>query len=289
MKARLGRVGLSPFNRGITVGFAKIKRKFESTKGLEVSSICRISHMASDHFSTQSSQYASFRPTYPVALFDYLMAQVPVREAAWDCACGSGQATVELASRFHRVVGTDLSEAQLGHAKSLPNVSWSAVHAEESGLESGSMDLVTVAQAAHWFDLPRFWEEARRILKPGGVLAIWSYGVFSIPNTEIQSKCDFFYNEVLGGFWPPERRIVEAGYDKLNFPFNEIHVPCFEMSVEWTLEQLLGYLSSWSATARYIRTRGESPIPDLHEQLKPLWKKKLLKVSWPISVRVGKC
>jgi SAM-dependent methyltransferase len=244
--------------------------------------------MASDHFSTQSSQYALFRPTYPAALFDFLATQVPSKEAAWDCACGSGQATVELASRFRQVIGTDLSEAQLSHATDLPNVRWSMVHAEESGLESASMDLITVAQAVHWFDLPRFWEEARRVLKPGGLLALWCYEVFTVPDPRIQSACDFFYNEVLGEFWPPERRIVEAGYSSFDFPFEELQTPQFEMSVEWTLEQLLGYLSSWSATSRYLKANGRSPIPELEEILRPLWLEGRLKVSWPLSLRVGR-
>ena len=244
--------------------------------------------MASDHFSTQSSQYALFRPTYPAALFDFLATQVSGKEAAWDCACGSGQATAELVSRFERVIGTDLSDAQLSHATDLPNVHWSMVHAEESGLETASMDLITVAQAVHWFDLPRFWEEARRVLKPGGILALWCYEVFTIPHSEIQSACDYFYNEVLGEFWPPERRIVEAGYSSFDFPFEELETPQFEMSVEWTLEQLLGYLSSWSATARYIKANGRSPIPDLEDILRPLWTEERLKVSWPLSSRVGR-
>jgi len=244
--------------------------------------------MPSDHFSTQSSQYALFRPTYPAALFDFLANQVTGKEAAWDCACGSGQATVELASRFRQVVGTDLSEAQLSHATDLPNVRWSMVHAEESGLESASMDLITVAQAVHWFDLPRFWEEARRVLKPGGILALWCYEVFTIPHPEIQSACDYFYNEVLGEFWPPERRIVEAGYSTFDFPFEELETPQFDMSVEWTLEQLLGYLSSWSATARYLKANGRSPIPELEEILRPLWSEERLKVRWPLSMRVGR-
>lgn len=153
----------------------------------------------------------------------------------------------------------------------MPNVEWRVAAAEEGGLETASVDLITVAQALHWFDLPRFWAEARRVIKPGGVLAVWSYGVFSLGNSEVEKVCHHFYENVVGDFWPPERRMVEAGYGQLKFPFREITAPPFEMKVEWSLEELLGYLSSWSATVRYTQARGASPIPELENKLRPLW------------------
>lgn len=244
--------------------------------------------MASDHFSAQSAEYAQFRPHYPPELFDWLAEQVKSRAAAWDCACGSGQATRELAARFDQVIGTDLSAAQIQHAPALPNVMWRVTRAEESGLPDGSMDLVTVAQALHWFDLPRFWAEALRVLKAGGVVAVWSYGVFQIGEPEIERLCAHFYEHVVGEFWPPERRIVEAGYATLDFPFAEIAAPAFEMEVEWSLDALLGYLSSWSATTRYAQHHGHSPIPELRRELEPLWENERLVVRWPLSMRVGR-
>ena len=244
--------------------------------------------MASDHFSTQSAAYAQFRPRYPAALFDWLAALVDGRQAAWDCACGSGQATDELAARFAHVTGTDLSAAQLAHAPSLPNVTWRVAQAEDSGLEAGSVDLITVAQALHWFDLPRFWTEARRVLRRGGVLAVWSYGVFQVDEPRIEAVCAHFYEHVVGGFWPPERRIVEAGYASLQFPFQEIAAPEFEMQVEWSLDELLGYVSSWSATTRCTQHHGCSPIPELRQQLAPLWRQERIGVRWPLSIRAGR-
>ena len=244
--------------------------------------------MAGDHFSRQSAEYARFRPAYPEAFFDWLTAQTQKQESAWDCACGNGQATTALAKRFKQVTGTDLSASQLAHAPTLPNVRWRAAPAEESGLDAASFDLVTVAQALHWFDLPRFWAEVRRVLKPGGVIAVWSYGVFTADDPRVQAACDHYYTEVVGGYWPPERRIVEAGYGSLEFPFEEITAPPFQMQVEWTLDDLLGYLSSWSATVRYEAARGASPLPQLREDLSAVWTKEALAIRWPLSMRIGR-
>jgi SAM-dependent methyltransferase len=245
--------------------------------------------MASDHFTTQSAQYAQYRPTYPAAIFDWLGDQVKTRDTAWDCACGNGQATRDIAARFQCVIATDLSAAQIAHAPALPNVEWRVAHAEDSGIESASVDLITVAQALHWFDLPRFWQEVRRVLRPGGVIAVWSYGVFVIEPPNISAICQHFYEEVVGPYWPPERRIVEAGYGALEFPFDEIIAPPFEMQVEWSLDALLGYLGSWSATARYTQDRGASPIPELRERLAVHWPPtQSLAIHWPISMRVGR-
>ncbi len=245
--------------------------------------------MASDHFSTQSTQYAAYRPVYPPCWFDWLAEQVHQRHTAWDCACGSGQATQDLARKFRHVIATDLSAAQLSHAPSLPNVEWRTAHAEESGLESESVDLLTVAQALHWFDLPRFWQEARRVLRPGGVIAVWSYGVFQLDHPEIANVCYDFYQNIVGPFWPPERRIIEAGYGSLEFPFLEIPAPIIEMQATWTLDALLGYLRSWSATTRYISTVQEDPLIPLKERLLAVWPPApALNVRWPLSIRVGR-
>jgi SAM-dependent methyltransferase len=245
--------------------------------------------MSADHFSTQSASYAQFRPTYPEAWFEWLMTCVTGRKLAWDCACGSGQATLALAPRFEKVIATDLSAQQITHAPAVPNVDWRVAQAEISGLPDGSMDLVTVAQALHWFDLSRFWPEVQRVLRPGGVVAVWSYGVLRLPNEELQAMCDDFYENVVGEFWPPERRIVEAGYGALEFPFEEITAPAFDMQSQWSLDALLGYFSSWSATARYVQAHAESPIPSLREKLLPLWAAEgLTTIRWPLSVRVGR-
>ncbi|MCP5560010.1 MAG: class I SAM-dependent methyltransferase [Verrucomicrobiaceae bacterium] len=241
-----------------------------------------------DHFSLQATEYARFRPTYPAVLYDWLCDQSAQRGVAWDCGCGSGQATVGLAEWFAEVIGTDLSASQIAQAPVIPNVRWKVCRAEESGLASQSVDLITVAQALHWFDLTVFWQEVRRILKPGGLVAVWSYGRFQIADREVQSICDHFYDEVVGEFWPKERKIVEAGYDALTFPFDELSPHPMEIVAAWSLGELLGYFSTWSATVCCAQTKGSSPIPDLAEKLRQSWREGERRVRWPISIRVGR-
>lgn len=244
--------------------------------------------MSSDHFSTQSADYAKYRPTYPAELFAWLASVCAERNLAWDCACGSGQATIGIAAHFKSVIATDLSRAQLDHAPVSSKIEWRVAQAETSGMETSVVDLVTVAQALHWFDLARFWAEAKRTLKPNGIVAVWSYGVFEVENPQINAICDHFYRVTVGDFWPPERRIVEAGYSSLEFPFVEIPAPTFHLQVDWSLEQLLGYFASWSATTRYRQARGVDPISDLHALLAPHFTATPIRVRWPLSLRVGR-
>jgi len=244
--------------------------------------------MSHDHFSTQSSDYVKYRPTYPEKLFDWLAAKAASTDTAWDCACGSGQATLYLATRFKQVVGSDLSRSQLNCAPHRPNIEWRVAHAEDSGLEGNSVDLITVAQALHWFDLRSFWQEVRRVGKYNGLIAVWSYGVFEIGNLEVKNVCNKFYDETVGPYWPPERKIVEAGYGSLDFPFQEIQSPSYKIEVSWNLDQLIGYFSSWSATTRYKVATGNDPLPALREQLAAYLGHERVDLHWPISLRVGR-
>lgn len=244
--------------------------------------------MSSDHFSTQSREYATYRPSYPAELFDWLASNSRRREVAWDCACGSGQATTGLAQRFQTVIATDLSRSQLSFTPELPNVLWRVAQAEASGLDDSSIDLVTVAQALHWLDRNRFWREVQRVLRPDGLIAVWSYGIASISDSNVSSFVDRFYTQEVGAFWPAERKIVEQGYGDLHFPFAEIRAPKFELRANWSLEQLMGYLSSWSATQIAKKSTGIDPIPELRKLLETVFPAQPIQLIWPISIRVGR-
>ncbi len=243
-----------------------------------------------DHFAPVAASYAGFRPTYPEPLFTWLAQVTPGQDLAWDCAAGSGQASRDLARYFVRVVATDASRAQIEAAEPHSGIEFRVAAAEASGLPDTSVDLITVAQALHWFDLDRFYAEARRVLKPSGVLAVWTYGVLALEGEEINACVQTFYHETVGPYWPPERRHVESGYHTLPFPFAEMPSPRFNMEILWSLSELLGYFRSWSATGRYIAERGTDPVDILAEKLAPLWggSDDLRRVTWPLSLRVGR-
>jgi ubiquinone/menaquinone biosynthesis C-methylase UbiE len=243
-----------------------------------------------DYFSRLATQYAEFRPRYPGALFDFLLRISSADARVWDCACGSGQATLDLAERFEHVIATDASPQQIAQAKPHPRVEYRVAHAEESRVESNSIDLITVAQALHWFDRPRFYVEAKRVLRPNGLLAAWTYGLPRFNDVKIDPLMKTFYTETVGPFWPPERRYVEEGYRTLEFPFTEVACPSLSMRENWTLAQFLGYLRSWSATARYMDEHGKDPVTALTEELAPIWgdPQRVRAVSWPLSIKVGR-
>ena len=243
-----------------------------------------------DHFSKLASGYAASRPRYPGELFSYLAALATRHELAWDCAAGSGQATVPLAQWFRRVIGTDASGTMLDQAQPHPSVEYRAAPAEDSGLDPASVDLVTVAQALHWLDMEAFYREVRRVLVPGGVLAVWTYGVIHVDLEPADHVLLSFYTDVVGPFWPAERRHVESGYLTLPFPFAEIAPPPFSMQVQWTLAELLGYVRTWSATQRYKEELGRDPVEQLELRLAPVWGDRLTRrmIAWPLSLRVGR-
>lgn len=243
-----------------------------------------------DHFAPVAGSYADYRPTYPPALFQWLASLVERHALAWDCACGSGQASVDLAEHFERIVATDASAAQIQGAIPHPRIDYRVAPAESSGLPDASADLVTVAQALHWFNLTEFYAEVRRVLHPGGVLAVWTYGVLQVEGDDIDALVQNFYHHIVGPYWPPERAHVEDGYRSLPFPFTQIEAPALAMQALWTLPQLLGYFRSWSATGRYLAQKGQDPMAVLEKQLAPLWghsgQPRLIR--WPLSLRVGR-
>ncbi len=239
-----------------------------------------------DHFSAVAGAYASHRPTYPASLFDWLADQAPARHLAWDCATGSGQAARDLAGRFERVIATDAAAAQVEAAAPHPGVVYRVAPAEASGLEPASVDLVTVAQALHWFRVDDFFAEARRVLVPGGVIAAWAYTLMHTGDPAIDAALRTFYAETVGPWWPFERRHVETAYRDLPFPFKPLEAPDFDMRAEWDLDALGGYLRTWSATRRYIEARGHDPVTGLLDDLAPTWTTPRT-VRWPLRLRVG--
>jgi SAM-dependent methyltransferase len=243
----------------------------------------------SDHFSRVALQYASCRPQYPNELFSYLAGLVARRELAWDCAAGSGQATIPLARHFRRVVATDASAEMLDQAPRLPNIEYRVALAASSALGPATVDLVTVAQALHWLDLDTFYAEVKRVLVPGGVLAAWTYGNQYLDSDALNSVLRRFYTEVVGPYWPPERRHVEAGYRTLPFPFAEVEVSAFAMEASWSLPELLGYVRTWSASRRFQETQGYDPVEQLERSLAEVWGSPAIRrhVRWPLSLRVG--
>ncbi len=242
-----------------------------------------------DHFSGHAAAYAAFRPRYPDQMFAWLAAEAPSRQLAWDCATGNGQAAVALAPYFERIHATDASAAQIEHAEPRPNIGYACEPAESCSLPDASVDLLTVAQALHWFDIDRFFIEAQRVLKPGGVIAAWCYEQFDMP-PDINGLLDDFYRETVGPYWPPERKLLEAGYRTLPWPFDERVPPPLKLEVDWPLADLLGYLRSWSASRRYQAAHGHDPVSLIERDLARQWgdPEKPRRVTWPLSMRVGR-
>lgn len=244
----------------------------------------------SDHFAKIAQTYADFRPHYPAELYDWLAAQCTSRERVWDCGAGSGQASRSLVAYFSQVEATDASASQIAQAIAHPNIRFRVARAEDSGLLAASVDLVAIAQALHWFDLEKFYAEVRRVLRPGGVVAAWSYGMVQLSNEALDTIFQDFYRNVIGPYWPPERRHVENGYRELVFPFQSIAAPALTIRVDWTMHQLVGYVSSWSAAARYQSATGRDSSAELAMRLRPAWgePEKKWQVSWPLAILAGR-
>jgi ubiquinone/menaquinone biosynthesis C-methylase UbiE len=221
-------------------------------------------------------------------LFRYLATIAPRKHLAWDCATGNGQAAVALAEVFERVIATDASEKQIGNAEAHARVDYRVAPAENSGIESHTVDLITVAQALHWFELERFYAEVRRVLKSQGVVAAWAYKLAQV-EPAIDQVVNRYYTEVVGVYWPEERVLVER-FEELPFSFPELAAPPFEMTAEWNAEHLIGYLRTWSATQRFMAANQRDPLKDVEEDLRSAWGDvdQRRRVAWPLTVRVAR-
>jgi len=240
-----------------------------------------------DLFSGHSSEYAIFRPAYPKVLYDFIVSHLKEREFAWDCGCGNGQVAHDLVPYFKKIAATDLSAKQIEKAVPAATISYSVSAAEHTPFPDHAFDLITVGQALHWFDLPEFYKEVRRVAKPDGLLAVWGYGLLHI-HPLIDQHIHHFYTEVIGSYWDKERKLIDEEYKTIPFPFEEIASPPFDFQLDWTIHQLQGYLTTWSSVQKYIQRNGHNPVDDLIKRLEPLWTNKIMKVTFPLFMRLGK-
>lgn len=242
-----------------------------------------------DHFSGHSGQYAQARPQYPDQIYAYLASIAPGRSLAWDCGTGNGQAALGLAKHFDNVYATDASAEQIAHAYPHENVEYHAEPAEHVSLKDSSTDLVTVAVAIHWFNFNEFYREVKRVLKPNGVIAAWTYNSVEI-SPEIDSLIWHYYGDIVGKYWPERIRYIEQRYETLPFPFEEITTPSFVMEIHWNLIQLASFLDSWSATQRYKAQNGDHPLELIWDKLLAAWgdENKTRLIRWPLHFRIGR-
>ncbi len=245
--------------------------------------------MAKDLFSKQSDLYARYRPTYPKELYDHILSFVKEKNTAWDCATGNGQAAVVLADHFKKVFATDISAAQIDKAIKKENIEYSVCPAESTPFADNTFDLVTIAQAYHWIKWDEFRKEATRVCKPRAVIAIWTYNRNKLGDKKIDDAVYSFYENITKPYWDYERKYVEELYETVEFDYELLPVKDFETTLNWQREDMIGYISSWSAIQKYIKVNGHSPIPVIKEEINKLWPEgEVKKVSFPIYLKLGR-
>ncbi len=242
-----------------------------------------------DLFSKQAVDYALYRPQYPAELYRFLKLHCRAYDYAWDVATGNGQAAIEIAQSFTRVLATDLSAEQVALAKPAPNIEYRVCDAGVPLSEGeNSFDLITVATGLHWFDREVFFKEATRVLKPGGLFAAWAYGFHSPISTEIDRILHSFYFETLKGFWKTNNQLVWNGYKDIEMPFEKLTAPKIRMSVDWKLQDFIGYCGTWSAVQLYKEAHAVDPTEKLKAQLEPHWGPNARKISWSLGLIAGR-
>ncbi len=243
-----------------------------------------------DHFSARAANYAAYRPLYPETLFEFVASLSREHRAVLDCGTGNGQAAIGLLNHFDRVIATDPSAEQISHAARHERIEYRIASAESSGLPAESVDLVTAAQALHWFDAKSFFEEARRVLVPGGAIAIWGYGDPMLDTTQLDQTLRAFNREKLGPYWFPERKLLLDGYRTVPFPFDEVAVPKLVLEMRWRLPELAGYLRTWSSAARYLAENGVDSVVEVEKLLAAHWGEPATPrvIRWPLYLRGGR-
>ncbi|MBX2843948.1 MAG: class I SAM-dependent methyltransferase [Flammeovirgaceae bacterium] len=241
-----------------------------------------------DNFSDKSKEYLKFRPIYSPEVFEFLNSLVEEKQLAWDCGTGNGQFALKLAEYFDQVIATDLSANQIGNATKHDRIAYKVEQAENASFPKSSFDLIAVAQAIHWFDFDRFYPVVQKALKPNGIFAAIGYSTLRLP-VHLNEITNHFYTGVVGEYWGKERKYIDEGYQTILFPFEEIEAPKFKIEVNWTFEQLIGYLNTWSSVKHYIKQNGENPVNFIEDELKANWgEAPEIRVVFPIVLRVGK-
>lgn len=239
-----------------------------------------------DLFSRQANQYAAFRPTYPKELYDFIFSHVTSFTTAWDVGTGNGQVARDLSGRFEKVVASDISAKQLENAYQAENIYY--FQTGETILFSGRrFDLICVAQAIHWFDREKFYSEVKRVGKPNAIVAVWGYSLLSI-DQEIDALIRDFYTNIIGPYWNKERKLIDEEYKTIEFPFSEIPTPGFNFSFQWSLDELQGYINTWSSVQNYIQTHNINPVDNLIARIQPWWNAEKMEVKFPLFLRLGK-
>jgi ubiquinone/menaquinone biosynthesis C-methylase UbiE len=240
-----------------------------------------------DHFSQQSDIYARYRPQYPQELYAYLASLTEAHHVAWDCGTGNGQAATGLAAFYEKVVATDPSEQQIKNSQPHERVEYLVEKAEQTSIVSHSVDLVTVANALHWFDFEAFYKEARRVLKSNGVIAAWAYAL-PIISPEMDKIVKYIHYDILGTYWLAENQLVQDGYVNVPFPFGQIAAPTFYCEKAMSLEDFRGYLNTWSAMQRFINKNNYNPLDKLGDELAAAWGDWEKGVRWKLILKVGR-
>ena len=247
------------------------------------------SSMNKDLFSQQSDQYALYRPVYPTVLFEYILQYVENRNLAWDCATGNGQAAVALADYFEKIIASDSSGKQIANAVLKSNIEYVVCKAEKTNFPDKSFDLITVAQAYHWLDVPAFTKEVKRVAKPGGIFAIWGYNIPLSGIHALDDEIRYFYKQVVGPFWDIERKHIDESYKTVEFDFTELPSRDFSIEVHWTLEHLVGYLNSWSSVQHYINANSKNPVTEFLPRLAAQWQGvREMEFKFPVFLRIGR-
>ncbi|MCB0488502.1 MAG: class I SAM-dependent methyltransferase [Cyclobacteriaceae bacterium] len=243
--------------------------------------------MSKDLFSGHADLYASFRPTYPNDLFQFIFKNVGQFDKAWDCGTGNGQVAQSLAPHFKSVEATDISRKQLENAKVIENINYQVCSAESTPFSKNSFDLISVGQAIHWFDLNKFYSECQRVAKPGCVIALFGYSPMRM-SMEFDKLVDDFYFNVIYDYWETERRIVEDQYQSLPLPFELIKSPAFKIEQNLTIQAVEGYFNTWSSVQKFVKERGFNPVPQLMSEIKLLWKEEVQSVYFPVFSKIGR-